>query len=82
MPAGAFMLILIFGFLGFLGVFMAASYLAQRGRGLSRAEKRELENLRRLVETIDNIAYENRDIDPMTSPMILDEIKKARKELR
>ena len=57
------------------GFGIVAAYGAGKASaGPSRAEKRELADLRKLVSQIDRIAYNNRDVNPELSVQIIDEI--------
>lgn len=70
-----FLLILIGGTFVFLGIGSLGSYYARRTSVMSKMDRRELIRLRKLVEDLDRLAYENREIDPITAPAVLDLIK-------
>ena len=61
-----------------LGVVFVSlgNYLAQRKNKMTAAERKELDSLRDLKDTLDDLAYSHREIDPALSVQIIDEIRK------
>lgn len=75
-----FSVLLVVGVLLF-GSAWIVKYLSTPS-SIGRSEKRELKELRMLVQRIDRLAYTNRDINPELSVQILDEISQHKnKEL-
>lgn len=74
---------LILAFLALALIAAFGIYWDHRPKQLPVKQRRELHDLRQLVSDIDQIAWENRDLDPYTAPVIIQEIRKHKlKELR
>lgn len=53
-----------------------------RSERLTKAQRRELYLLRDLMDGLDELAYEHREIDSILAPQVIDEIRKVRKALK
>lgn len=75
--------ILLTGLMGIVSVvvgLLLGKYL-NRTNTIARKEKRELLELRDLVDRVSDIAFEHREIEPAVTTIIIDEVRKTRKEL-
>lgn len=85
MRAGT-MLLLVFGVLVFTVILIFAALRSTDPNRMSMKEKRELNRLRDLVDSLDTLAYSHRELDSALAVQIIDEIsqskRKARGELR
>lgn len=78
-----FMFLLLALGLCVLGVIAVVTRVSQNKNTISKAQKIELRNCLILINEIDKICYENREIDPITAPAVLMAIRAHKqKELR
>lgn len=71
-------LILVFG----LGWFVMHVDDPPRGEKLDRKSRKAFDKQSELINKLEDLASDNRDIAPELSVMILDEIRKTKRELR
>lgn len=74
MPVLFFYLLLFGGAVLALAAMLTIPWMVTRRTALNSQQRLELRTLRTLVQTIDELAYRNRDVNPELSVQILDEI--------
>jgi len=78
----AYFLLLIAGVVIFAVILVYAAVRSSDPNRMTRREKQELQRLRDLVDTLDQLAYSHRELDSALAVQVIDEIRRSKKELR